>query len=82
MAGTTEDLILVQNHAAGSSLRHKAKAQNPCEGCYFYGGKARAVKCCNYYLITGKRRPCDVGDDCTVRKDGKNTRKAPTTSKK
>lgn len=82
MAGLTEDSILVQSHAAGSSLQHKAKAQNPCEGCYFFGGKARAVRCCNYYLITGNRRPCDGGEECTVRKDGSRPGRKPVTLKK
>ena len=30
---------------------------------------------CNYYLITGIRRPCQAGDGCTVKRTGKKTSK-------
>lgn len=82
MAGQAETAVYMQTHADGSDLRRRAKPQNPCKGCYFFGGKAEAVKCCNYYLITGKRRPCDVGAGCTVRKDGHQSRKPLKASKK
>lgn len=77
MAGRSEDLHLMQNHAVGSDLRHKIKPANPCKGCCYYGGKAETVKCCNYYLITGVRRPCDAGNACTVRKDGTQDKRKP-----
>ena len=70
MGGTREDLILLQDHAAGLDLRRKVREQHPCKGCYYFGGKQEYVKSCNYYLITGTRRPCDAGAGCTVRKDG------------
>ena len=77
MAGISEDLSLMQNRAAGSDLRHKIKPLSSCDGCFYYGGKAKAVKCCNYYLVTGVRRPCDAGAGCTVRKDGTQTHRKP-----
>ena len=45
--------------------------KHPCEGCYYHQGYNRFSACCNYFLITGQRRPCPTGKDCTVRKDGK-----------
>lgn len=51
----------LQNLAGGTDLRHDKRRKNPCNGCYYYGGKAETVKCCNYYLITGRRRPCEAG---------------------
>ena len=35
-------------------------------GCYYYGGW-----CCDYMLMTGRRRPCPPGAECTVKR--KNT---------
>lgn len=41
-----------------------------CEGCdYFFGS---CVKTCNYLFVTGHRRPCPPGKDCTVRKEKEN----------
>lgn len=68
-----EDFALMQNHADGSDLRHK---KHPCDGCYYFGGKQAYVKCCNYYLVTGNRRPCEAGEGCIVRKDGRRQRTA------
>ena len=64
-----------QSPADGTDRRHKPRKSNPCKGCFFFGGKAENVKCCNYYLITGKRRPCEPGDGCTVRQDGMSRRR-------
>ena len=77
-----EDSILAQNLAAGSDLRRKEKTKHPCNGCYYFGGKAESVKSCNFYLITGIRRPCDAGESCTVRKDGAQSRRKPASIKK
>ena len=30
----------------------------------------KQIGCCNYYLETGNRRPCQPGKDCTVREAG------------
>ena len=56
--------------------REKAKKALPvertvdkyCAGCIYRGGQSGYLKCCNYYLITDKRRPCPAGEGCTVRK--------------
>ena len=53
--------------------------KHPCDGCYYFGGRWESVKCCNYFLITGQRRPCPTGKECIVRLDGERpTRKAMT----
>lgn len=39
-----------------------------CKGCFYWGGHDESACCCNYLLITDKRRPCSPGKDCTVRK--------------
>jgi hypothetical protein len=69
MATGENNFAHLQNLAGGTDLRREQRRKNPCTGCYYYGGKAETVKCCNYYLITGRRRPCDAGLECTVRKD-------------
>lgn len=38
----------------------------PCQGCRFLG-TAGPFGCCNYLIITGKRRPCKGGAMCTVK---------------
>lgn len=40
----------------------------PCEGCIYLDDN---IKTCDYYLLTGTRRPCPAGKDCTVRRNGK-----------
>ena len=45
-------------------------------------GGPESVKSCNFYLITGIRRPCDAGESCTVRKDGAQSRRKPASIKK
>ena len=67
--------IHLPNPAAGTDRRHKGEKAEPCKGCFYYGGKAKSVKCCNYFLITGRRRPCETGDVCTVRLDSKKARR-------
>lgn len=37
-----------------------------CRGCK-YLSSAGCSGCCDYLLMTGKRRPCPIGKDCTVR---------------
>lgn len=46
-----------------------------CQKCIYYVVASYEVLCCNYYLITGKRRPCDPGTGCTVRVLRKKPRK-------
>ena len=64
-----------QKLAGGTGRRHKEK--EPCEGCVYYGGCKKAVRCCNYYLITGNRRPCQQGAGCTVRAEGGRAKRKP-----
>lgn len=51
----------------GTGLQHDKEDKNPCVGCDYHGGYNRYSACCNYYLITGHRRPCPAGAGCTVR---------------
>lgn len=38
-----------------------------CRGC-IYHGKVSGDTCCDYILVTQRRRPCKAGKDCTVRR--------------
>ena len=40
---------------------------HPCQGCLHWRGANEATCCCNYYLDTGVRRPCQFGEGCTVK---------------
>lgn len=62
----------LQSPADGTDRWHK---NNPCKGCSFYGGWTKEVSCCNYFLITGKRRLCETGAGCTVREDRNQVRR-------
>lgn len=42
-----------------------------CGDCYYVGHIGWKTYCCDYYLITGTRRPCPAGEDCTVKLIGK-----------
>lgn len=35
-----------------------------CRGCIYFD----YYKCCNYFLVTGKHRPCPPGKGCTEKK--------------
>ena len=76
MAAKKEDLTHLQHRADGTDQLCERK-RNPCNGCVYCGGKTEYVKSCNYYLITGNRRPCDIGEGCTVRLDRCNVRRTP-----
>ena len=39
---------------------------NNCATCSYHG-KCGGMICCNYLLMTGKRRPCPPGAGCTVK---------------
>lgn len=43
-----------------------------CEGCKYYGlvGSGGRQKACHYILIERKKRPCDPGEGCGVRREG------------
>ena len=39
-----------------------------CMGCYYYKPlNCPEMRCCNYIFMTGHKRPCDPGKDCTVK---------------
>lgn len=47
-----------------------------CRPC-IYAGRNQCTKApgtCDYYLLTGKRRPCPAGKGCTVRDTSKKAR--------
>lgn len=48
----------------------------------YFGGMTVEVRCCNYFLMTGRKRPCEAGKGCKVRKEGgREKRKAMTVKK-
>lgn len=77
-----DSLTRLQEPAAGTDRRRKAKREDPCNGCLYYGGRWESVKTCNYFLITGLRRPCEAGEGCTVREDGTRVRRKAMTIKR
>jgi len=41
--------------------------EHPCKGCvHWYGAYPYGISC-NYIFDTGHRRPCEPGENCTVR---------------
>ena len=42
-----------------------------CPGCIYFGWVNSYMGCCNYYLMTDKRRPCPPGKGCTVKEKTK-----------
>lgn len=46
-----------------------------CEGCHYYRCICTGWMGCNYILLTGKKRPCPPGKDCTVKKEKRRRRK-------
>lgn len=47
-----------------------------CKGCIYLGDN---VKTCDYYLLTGTRRPCKPGKGCTVKLRAKRGMARPFT---
>lgn len=51
---------------------------HPCNGCiYLYnpsGNRDSSWRMCDYWELTGHRRPCKPGKDCTVKELGKTRR--------
>ena len=47
-------------------------AGKKCNSCiyqgYFGSNRKPSFYCCDYFVITGKRRPCAADDDCSVYK--------------
>jgi hypothetical protein len=40
-----------------------------CDNCFYYKMLSMngVTRCCHYILITGHKRPCGPGKDCTVK---------------
>lgn len=69
--GSIEKLNRIMETYDGEPVRKERTWQEmwkPCEGCIYLGDNVRT---CDYYLITGTRRPCPSGNGCTVRRNGK-----------
>lgn len=45
-----------------------------CKGCV-YAARLSGAWICDYLSVTGHRRPCPPGEDCTARKEGDLTKK-------
>jgi hypothetical protein len=72
-----EGCVFSPEQEHGSGTDRPPERIKSCDGCDYYGGKTHSVKCCNYYLITGIRRPCPMGEGCVVRAElGASRRKA------
>jgi hypothetical protein len=47
-----------------------------CHNCIYFGGHGDPNWCCcNYFLLTDKRRPCPPGKGCTVKQKAKRKMK-------
>ena len=50
-----------------------------CQSCAYSDRLAQAGQWkhfyCNYFIATGKRRPCEAGDSCTVYKEKERAKK-------
>lgn len=44
-----------------------------CRGCIYLGTFHAYEKCCDYILMTKRRRPCPSGDGCTAKKTREDT---------
>ena len=44
-----------------------SRGKHPCEGCRYFHGDYLYNRCCNYIFVTGHRRPCKAGENCSVR---------------
>ena len=62
--------------AKGYDLPMKTKVPKCPSNCIHYGRWDATTPCCDYFLNTGKRRPCPAGENCTVYKRGKRGKKA------
>ena len=53
-----------------------------CLWCKYYYGDSDASLMCNYFLDTGRMRPCDPGKGCTVMVKRKSKRRTADECKK
>lgn len=67
MEGKKRALAPLEDPGAGSAPGHERK-EHPCEGCFHWRGWVWGSMCCNYIFDTGHRRPCEPGEDCTVKR--------------
>lgn len=58
-----------QKEAAERKKKNICRKTKSC----VYGGRFNNAGCCDYILITGKKRPCPAGD-CKVYRTGKKAR--------
>lgn len=49
-----------------------------CQNCIYFQGTSDCVCTCDYILITGRKRPCDPGEGCTVKVKRRRKRKMST----
>ena len=59
-----------------------AAQKHSCDGCYYYRGRWDFSKSCEYYLVTGKRRPPMENGKCSVKLSEKHSGKQAMTIKK
>lgn len=56
--------------------------ENPCKNCKYYYSIAQNERSnfgiCQYLLMTGKRRPCKGGENCTVKERKTRARRKHT----
>ena len=69
-----EKMRMMRSGGVCASLKIPKAKNNYCEGCIHFRGDFEINRCCNYYLDTGKRRPCAFGDGCTVKQGRKRYR--------
>ena len=55
-----------------------AKAKNYCHNCMYCNMISDATRYCSYIFVTGHRRPCPPGKDCTVKVPKKPKKKEAT----
>lgn len=46
-----------------------------CAGCVYFYGDYEVNRCCNYIFVSGGKRPCPPGKDCTERREKTKNRR-------
>lgn len=65
--GKNGALFGIRSGISVTAPQEKGKTMaNNCATC-FYHGKCGGMICCNFFLMTGQRRPCPAGEGCTVK---------------
>lgn len=66
-----------QRKQRGQAIKTKPKPKRKvanakdCKGCKYFDS---SLPCCDYYLVTGVKRGCGAGRDCTKKEVGKKER--------